>query len=57
MEIQMGIADYIIIAIVAILAGAAVYFAIRHKKRGGGCCGDCSKCVGSCRKIPTEDEK
>ena len=57
MEIQMGLADYIIIAIVAILVGAAVYFAIRHKKRGSGCCGDCSKCAGSCRKIPTEDEK
>lgn len=45
--------DYILIVVLAIIVGLALYFTIRNAKRGKGCCGggcggDCSKCPMKC---------
>ncbi len=42
----MNPVDIVIIAIVALGVGAAVFFAVRRKKRGAccGCGGDCETC-------------
>lgn len=42
----MTLADYIIIAVVAVCVIAALYFIFRRKK--GGCGGDCSHCGKHC---------
>lgn len=43
--------DYILIAVLAVVIGLALFFTIRNARRGkgcgGGCGGDCSKC-GMC---------
>ena len=49
--------DYILLAIIVVIIGAAVAYIIREKKRGtkcigcpngGACSGHCSGCNGSC---------
>ena len=42
--------DYILIAAIALGIAAAIYFWVRLKKRGGGCCGNCSGCSCNCTK-------
>ncbi len=45
----MNIADFIILAVIAVLLFLAIRYSIRHKHR---CCGDCSKCssCGACSR-------
>lgn len=43
----MGVLDWVIIGIVAVLLVAAVVYTRRRRKKGLTCCGDCSAC-GSC---------
>ena len=48
--------DYIVIAVLVIVIGSAIFYIIREKKRGtkcigcpsGGKCGSCNSCGGSC---------
>ena len=46
----MSAVDWIILAAVALLFGAAVFFAIRQRKKGKRCCGDCAGCAAACEK-------
>lgn len=41
----MSLGDILLLTLI----GAGVVLAVRSMKKGGGCCGDCSKCSG-CRK-------
>lgn len=60
--------DYIIVAVIVVIVGAAVAYIIREKKRGAKCIGcpdgttcggNCSGCGGSCGcgTDKNEDEK
>lgn len=40
----MSAVDWMILGAVALAFGAAVFFIVRRKKRGG-CCGDCGACA------------
>jgi len=57
----MGIVDYIAIAAIVLVVGAAVFYIVRAKRRGAKCVGcpyanECgSKC--SCRHTPEQNEK
>lgn len=42
----MGIADYLVIALVALVMGIAAAYVYRSKKKGKGCIG--CPCAGSC---------
>ena len=44
----MSLADYLILALVAVALIAGLVFAHRRKKRGGGCCGGCTGCSCGC---------
>ncbi|MEZ4629063.1 MAG: FeoB-associated Cys-rich membrane protein [Eubacteriales bacterium] len=49
--------DYLILAIVALAVGFAIYKSIK-KKPGGGCCGDCAHCATrtpDCKPEPKDD--
>ena len=43
----MSIADYALLTLVGILAAAAVRFLV--KKKGAGCCGNCTGNCAACR--------
>lgn len=49
---QFNVADYVVIAIVALLAVLAIAYTIYQKKKGKpiGCTGNCSECNKSCKK-------
>ena len=40
--------DFILIAVLAAVLAGAVILAVRRKKNGSSCCGDCAKCKGKC---------
>ena len=40
--------DFVILGLVLLGVGAAVFFVVRNRKKGG-CCGDCSSCA-ACEK-------
>lgn len=40
----MKLIDYVLLAIIAAAVIAAVFFRIRRRKRGDGCCGSCGNC-------------
>ena len=42
--------DYIVIGIVTLLVGCAIFYIIRQKKKGAKCigCPDAKKCSGNC---------
>ena len=42
--------DFILIAVIAGILVGAVIVAVRRKKNGSSCCGDCAKCAGCKRK-------
>ena len=42
--------DFILIAVLAAVLAGAVILAVRRKKNGSSCCGDCTKCAGCKRK-------
>ena len=44
----MDLPSIIILAAVCVLIGLALLFAVRGKKRGKGCGGDCSACKKGC---------
>ena len=51
----MSIVDYIAIAVIALIVGAAVFYIVRAKKRGEKCVGcpyakQCGKCGGNCSR-------
>lgn len=52
----MNGADILVIILVAALVAAAVVILIRNRRKGRGCCGDCSKCSGffGCGKNDTD---
>lgn len=56
----MGIVDYIAIAVIVLIVGAAVFYIVRAKKRGEKCVGcpyakQCgSSCSGKCNHTKTE---
>lgn len=41
--------DWILLGLVAAVVGLAVFVAVRNRKKGKRCCGDCSGCTG-CEK-------
>lgn len=49
----MQIADYVILAIIAVLLVLAIRYSVKHRHR---CCGDCSKC-SSCRACERNGKK
>lgn len=54
----MSVWDYLILALVALIAGFAVGRIVRKRKRGG--CVGCSACLGncaSCGRKSTRDEQ
>ena len=42
--------DWAIFAVLVLIVGAAVFFAIRQRKKGKRCCGDCAGCGDACEK-------
>lgn len=44
----MGILDWGILAVLAVLFGLAVRYCVRHKGCGG--CAGCKRCSGNCEK-------
>lgn len=42
----MSLSDWIILLVVALWAIVGVVIARRRRKKGRGCCGDCSNCDG-----------
>jgi len=46
----MNTADILILLIVAACVTLAVLHIIKEHRKGGGCCGDCSGCIGCSRK-------
>lgn len=48
--------DYILIIVLTIIIGLALFFTIRNARRGKGCGGDCSKC-GMCGHAKKPAEK
>lgn len=48
----MGLVDYIVIAAIALIIGAAVFYIVRAKRRGEKCvgCPYSKQCGGSCGK-------
>lgn len=58
----MNVLDYIIVSVVLIWFGAAIWFLVMAKKKGKSiCCGSCSSCSAGCNKckidIPKRDKK
>ncbi len=48
------------IVILVVAVGAAVFgivVTVRRKRRGKGCCGDCSRCSGCCHLDEKEKDK
>ena len=55
----MNIYDIILIIVIVAVLTAAVFLAVRSRKRGG-CCGNCSECTSSLRcadKSPGNNDK
>ena len=42
-------ATWIVGGVLALVVAGAIWKIIKDKKAGKGCCGDCSKCHGSCQ--------
>ena len=40
--------DYVLIAVIAAAVIGAIILAVRRKKNGSSCCGDCAKCKSRC---------
>ena len=58
----MGIADYIIIAVIALILGLAAGYVYKAKKSGKKCIGcpysgSCSSCKGSCSCAKAQNEQ
>ena len=51
----MGLTDIIILAVIAILIGGAIFYIIREKKKGKKCIG--CPYAGSCGKSSCESKK
>ena len=51
----MNLVDIILIVLIAAAVTGALFVMIRDKKKGRGCCGNCSCCGGSrdCHKTDT----
>lgn len=45
----MNIQTVIVLIIIFVLAGIAVYSAIKNR-HGSSCCGDCRNCKSNCKK-------
>ena len=54
----MNIVDYIAIAVVALIVGAAVFYIVRAKRRGEKCvgCPYAKQCGGKCNGASTHTE-
>ncbi len=58
----MGIVDYIALAAIVLIVGAAVFYIVRAKKRGEKCVGcpyakQCGgKCSGGCANVTKEKD-
>ena len=50
----MNVFDYLIIALVALAVGFAIYKTV--KKKPGGCCGDCANCATRTPDCNTEQK-
>ena len=48
--------DWIVLGAVLALVGAALFFALKNRKKGG-CCGDCSCCGAACRQKKADKSK
>ncbi len=42
----MNLADLLLIVALVLVVILAVFFSVRRKKQGKGCCGDCEACRG-----------
>jgi hypothetical protein len=66
----MGAIDYVILAVIALVIGGAVFFMVKAKRSGkrcigcpdsgkcssaGGCTGDCACCSGPCGEQKKEE--
>ncbi len=46
--------DYVLLAVLVLIIGAAVYFTIRNRRHGHGCGGSCG---GDCENCPMRPKK
>lgn len=53
----MHLIDYAVLGVILVIAGCAVAYLLRQKKRGKRCCGDCEGCGENercgCKGTPT----
>lgn len=47
-EIVFRPVDFVLIAVIAAAVIGAIILAVRRKKNGSSCCGDCAKCKSRC---------
>ena len=47
-EIVFRPVDFVLIAVIAAAVIGAIILAVRRKKNGSSCCGDCAKCRSRC---------
>lgn len=52
----MSVWDYLILALVALIAGLSVWRTVKRRKKGG-CCSSCAGCAGCARAGSCEDTK
>ncbi len=54
----MSVWDYLVLALVALIAGLSVWRMAKRRKQGGGCCSSCAGgCAGCARAGSCEDTK
>ena len=47
-EIVFRPVDFVLIAVIVAAVIGAIILAVRRKKNGSSCCGDCAKCKSRC---------
>ncbi len=52
----MNIWDAVILLLVAVALGVAVWIIIKNRKSGKSCCGDCSSCRGCSKGCQEKNE-
>ena len=55
----MNSADYLVLALIAVILGLVVFYIIRSKKKGSKCigCPDGASCNGNCANCPGHTKK
>ena len=52
----MSVWDYLVLALVALIAGLSIWRMAKRRKQGGGCCSSCAGCAraGNCESTKTK---